>query len=261
MLNHFAPRVLLTLLLSCQALFCQQTVTSPETRRAAEVPAGQSAEGALAAETEPAASPIGQAIFLQRCAKCHGEKGEGVSGVVGIGGPNIQAEHNTGDVIAAMEVGPSHMPSFAFMLPLPAMRSVADYVTHNLAVIPVGGGDLPEGGKLFRVNCAPCHATAVRGGTLAFTGLNAPALNRKSAALIAGAIRWGPGPMPSFPPSVLNDQQLNSIVKYVESIQQPPNPGGRPMNWFGPVAEGFAAWVVLFSLVGLTVWIEWGGKG
>lgn len=153
------------------------------------------------------------------------------------------------------------MPRFAYMLSIPEMRAVSDYVTQKIAVIPLGGGDLPEGGKLFRVYCAPCHQSAVRGGALVFTGINAPALTGKSAAIVAGAIRWGPGPMPPFPPSVLDDKQLNSIVKYVELMQQPPALSATPMNWFGPVAEGFAAWMILVSLVGVTVWIEWGGKG
>ncbi len=247
MLDQFAPRLLLLICLTPTLAFPQ--APAPSTTQAAQT------------DQAEVAPPNGPAIFLERCAKCHGQKGEGVSGVVGIGGPNIQALHTPGDVMAAMEVGPSHMPRFAYILSIPEMRAVANYVTQNLAVIPLGGGDLSEGGKLFRQYCAPCHQSAVRGGALVFTGINAPALTGKSAAIVAGAIRWGPGPMPAFPPSVLNDKQLNSIVKYIEFVQQPPAPSATAMNWFGPVAEGFAAWMILFSLVGITVWIEWGGKG
>lgn len=203
----------------------------------------------------------GQAIFTQRCAKCHGEKGEGISSVVGIAGPNLQAEHDPGQVMMAMEVGPSHMPRFAWTLSVPEMHAVAGYVTQQIAVMPLGPGDIGEGGKLFRVYCAPCHRTAVRGGALAFAGLNAPSLVDKSGPIIAGAIRWGPGPMPRYPPSVLTQEQVNSIVEYVKFVQHPPNPGGSPLNWYGPVAEGFAAWVFLFGSIAVVVWIEKGGKG
>jgi len=72
--------------------------------------------------------------------------------------------------------------------------------------------DLGEGGKLFRDYCAASHRTAVRGGALAFTGRNAPALTDMSAALIAGVVRWGPGTMPAFPEPVMSDQQLSSVV-------------------------------------------------
>lgn len=215
----------------------------------------------FAQDAEAGLPPNGQAIFLQHCAKCHGEKGEGISAVVTMAGPNLQAEHDTGSVITAMETGPSHMPSFAYVLSVPEMRATADYLVNQLAVIPLPGGDPSEGGTLFRVYCATCHQTSARGGALAFTGINAPALTGKSPALIAGAVRSGPGPMPSFPPSILTDKQLNSIVDYVEFIQHPPSPGGSPLNWYGPVAEGFAALVGVFGLVLITGWIERGGRG
>lgn len=213
--------------------------------------------------TEPSAEPqqIGKEVFAVRCAKCHGEDGGGISAAISIAGPSIKAEHNHGEVMTALEVGPSHMPQFPYILSMQQMEAVADYVTHDIATIPLGGGDLSEGGKLFRQYCAPCHQTAGRGGALVFTGVNAPALTGKSPALVAGAIRWGPGPMPAFPTSVLTDKQLNSIVKYVEFVQQPPNPGGSPLHWYGPVSEGLAAWVIVFGVVGVAVWIEWGGKG
>lgn len=163
--------------------------------------------------------------------------------------------------MTAIEVGPSHMPSFAYVLSVPEMRAVADYVTQQIAVIPLSGGNLSAGGELFRAHCAACHRTAVRGGALAFTGTNAPALTNKSAAIVAGAIRWGPGSMPSFPASVLNDQQLASIVKYVQFVQRPPSPGGSPIGYFGPVPEGFVGFIGLFLLVIVTIWIEKGGKG
>lgn len=205
--------------------------------------------------------PNGAAIFSHRCASCHGAKGEGVSAVVTIAGPSLQAEHDRGAVVTAMEIGPSHMPNFSYILSLPEIQAVADYVTQQIAVIPLTGGNLSEGGKLFRVNCAPCHRTAVRGGALAFTDVNAPPLIGKSPAIIAGAIRWGPGPMPSFQPRDLDDKQVASIVEYVKFVQHPPNPGGNPLNYHGPVAEGFVAWVFMIALVAISCWIESGGKG
>jgi ubiquinol-cytochrome c reductase cytochrome c subunit len=203
----------------------------------------------------------GAAIFAQRCAKCHGDRGQGISALIGVAGPNLQAEHNPGDVVTAMEVGPSHMPGFADLLSTQEMQDVANYVTGQLAVIPLQAGDLVEGGKLFRQNCAPCHRTGARGGALGYVGINAPDITGKSRALVAGAIRWGPGAMPSFPPSVLSDRQLDSIVQYVDFVKHPPSPGGTALNWYGPVAEGCVAWVAMFALVAIVGWIEKGEKG
>lgn len=219
------------------------------------------AQRARGQQTATASPPDGKAIFQQRCATCHGPMGEGLSGVVSIAGPSLQAEHDYGYVMTAIETGPSHMPAFAYVLSVPQIRSVADYVTQSIAVIPLSGGNLSEGGKLFRMYCAACHRTAVRGGALAYTGVNAPALTDKSAALIAGAIRWGPGPMPAFPATVISDQQLDSIVDYVTFAQHPPSPGGEPMRFIGPVAEGFMGFMAVFLLIAFCMWIERGGKG
>lgn len=203
----------------------------------------------------------GAAIFAQRCSVCHGDRGQGIAAAVTISGPSLKAEHDLGNVMTAVESGPSHMPSFSRVLTGEQIREVSSYVTSDIAVIPLTHGNIGEGGKLFRANCASCHRTSVRGGVLAFAGRNAPDLTKKSAALIAGAIRWGPGTMPSFPSSVLSDEQLASTVDYVRFVQHPPNPGGISMGEIGPVTEGGLGAVAVLLLIGLTGWIERGGKG
>jgi ubiquinol-cytochrome c reductase cytochrome c subunit len=209
----------------------------------------------------------GRAVFLQHCAVCHGDEGQGVSSVVEVAGPDLQAVHKKGEVVYMAEVGSpgfkstGTMPSFAKSLSLAQIYSVADYVTEQLATIPLQGGNVSDGGRLFREYCSVCHRTAVRGGALAFTGVNAPSLVGMDRSLVAGAIRSGPGPMPKFPASEVSNKQLDSIVDYVEFVQHPPSPGGNPLNWYGPVAEGFAAWVILCALICLTFWIEKGGQG
>lgn len=228
-------RVLLLAAVACPVCFSQEAPSAPE--------------------------PPGKAVFLRYCAKCHGDRGQGISGIIGIAGPNLQAEHDPGYVQESVELGPSHMPRFAYLLSVDDIHAVSRYVTQNLATIPLSGGDLRDGGRVFELYCASCHRTAVRGGALAFVGTNAPALTGKSAALIAGAIRWGPGPMPAFPASVIDDKELASVVDYIRYAQNPASPGGSAMNWYGPVAEGFAAWVLLGALILIGAWIEKGGKG
>jgi ubiquinol-cytochrome c reductase cytochrome c subunit len=212
-------------------------------------------------EQGPSSPPDGGQVFSHYCARCHGDRGQGISAVVTYAGPSLQAEHNAGNVMMALEVGPEHMPRFQYVLSGDQMHAVSQYVVQNLAVIPLSGGNVSEGGELYRTHCASCHRTAVGGGALAFVGLNAPSLVNKSPALIAGAIRWGPGPMPSFPPSILTDHQLDSIVDYIVTVQHPARPGGNPMNWYGPVAEGVAAWVTVLILILFSMWAERGGKG
>jgi len=206
-------------------------------------------------------SPDGSAVYAQHCATCHGPEGEGVNAIISIAGPSLQAVHDRQHVLEMVRNGKDVMPTFGNVLSAQQIEAVADYVTQHIAVISVSGGDLTQGGVLFRENCAACHRTAVRGGVLAFTGMNAPALTGKSPSTIAGAVRSGPGPMPAFPPSIINDQQLASIVAYVDFMQKPPSPGGIPMNFYGPVAEGFMAWMAIILLLITTGWIEKRGKG
>jgi quinol---cytochrome-c reductase cytochrome c subunit len=216
---------------------------------------------ALCQQPARGSSPDGQTVFVQNCAKCHGPEGQGVNAVVSIAGPSLQAVHDPQRVVEMVTNGKGIMPTFSRLLSAHQIHAVADYVTQHLAVISLKGGDLSEGGTLFREYCAACHRTAARGGALAFAGTNAPSLVGKMPSTIAGAIRSGPGPMPAFPPSVFNNQQLASIVDYVRYMQHPPSPGGMAMHFYGPVAEGLFAWIVVFILVGMTVWIEKRGKG
>jgi ubiquinol-cytochrome c reductase cytochrome c subunit len=218
--------------------------------------------GLAVAQQQGGVTPAdGAAIFAQRCSHCHGDKGQGIAASVTIAGPSLQAEHDLGRVMTAVESGPSHMPAFSRILEADQIRAVSQYVTSDLAVIPLPQGNIGEGGRLFRMYCATCHRTAVRGGVLAFAGRNAPELTDKSEALIAGAIRWGPGTMPAFPRSVLSDEELASTVDYVRFVQHPPNPGGEPLKQIGPVAEGGLAALVMLLVIGVAGWIERGGRG
>ncbi len=218
---------------------------------------------ALAAGQQPSSNthPEGALIFSQQCSKCHGDEGQGIAAAVTIAGPSLQAEHDLGSVMAAVESGPSHMPAFSRVLTPEQIQAVSRYVTTEVAVIPLAQGNVGEGGELFRMYCATCHRTAVRGGVLAFAGRNAPSLTDKSRALIAGAIRWGPGTMPAFPPAVLSDEQLASTVDYVRFVQHPPNPGGIAMKEVGPVTEGGLGALAVLLVIAATCWIERGGKG
>lgn len=197
----------------------------------------------------------GAALYSLHCAVCHGVEGKGKIG------PSLQAAHNPNQVGYIVRTGKGIMPSFAKQLSPEEIQALAAYVTHKLAVISLEGGNLSEGGVLYRLNCSPCHRTAVRGGALAFAKTNAPPLTGLSAATIAGAIRTGPGPMPAFPSSVFDGKQLASIVKYVRFMQHPPSPGGFPLNYYGPVAEGLVALLVVGILALVGSWIEGRSRG
>lgn len=210
-------------------------------------PTSSSAEGAI--------------VFATHCIKCHGPSGGGITGVISTAGPSIRAEHDLQDAIKTIRHGKGMMPSFEPLLLEAQIEAVARYVTTQLADIPLQPGNAAEGGKLFRIYCSACHGAPARGGAVTYAGTNAPSIVNVDPAIVAGAIRWGPGPMPSFAESVLSNQQLDSIVTYVRFLQHPPHPGGTPLGYFGPVAEGLIGWLGAFAIVAAAIWIERKGKG
>ena len=109
-------------------------------------------------------------------------------------------------------------------------------------------GDLAEGNVLYANNCAPCHSSAGAGGALGHSTY-APALSPATPTQVAEAIRIGPGAMPRFGPETFDEHQLAAIVRYVEYLDDPADPGGHPLGRLGPIPEGFVAWVIGLGLL------------
>jgi ubiquinol-cytochrome c reductase cytochrome c subunit len=119
-----------------------------------------------------------------------------------------------------------------------------------------GLGDLAEGNHLYANNCAPCHSSAAAGGALGHA-VYAPPLNRATPLQVAEAVRIGPGAMPVFGADTLDDEQLLSVVRYVDYLRHPDDRGGLGLGHLGPIPEGFVAWV--FGLGAMLVAVRWIG--
>ena len=81
-----------------------------------------------------------------------------------------------------------------------------------------------QGGSVFRLQCAACHAWAGDGGALLHR--EAPALHEATPTQIAEAVRVGPGAMPAFGTAALTDGQLADLVAYVRYLDHPKDRGG-----------------------------------
>jgi ubiquinol-cytochrome c reductase cytochrome c subunit len=132
----------------------------------------------------------------------------------------------------------------------------------DIPAVDPAAGDLGEGADLYEENCAACHSSTGVGGALT-SGLQAPSIMDSTARQVAEAIRLGgaglrTGKMPKFGPDALSDQQVDSIIRYVEYLQHPNDRGGASLAHIGPVAEGFVAWVGALLL--LLLFIRWIGK-
>ncbi len=93
-------------------------------------------------------------------------------------------------------------------------------------------------------------------------GREAPGLKESTPTQIAEAIRTGPPSMPAYGPEVMDEEQLNSVVKYVLYLREPEDRGGHGLWHLGPFAEGLIAWVVGMGVLILAVlWIGERGTG
>jgi ubiquinol-cytochrome c reductase cytochrome c subunit len=116
-------------------------------------------------------------------------------------------------------------------------------------------GDLVNGARSFGNNCAACHNSAGSGGAVGGSVL-APDLYAATPTEVAEAVRVGPGAMPQFSEGLIDQQELNDLVRYVEHLDQPTDRGGLPLGRVGPVPEGLVAWIVgLGTLLLVCLWI------
>jgi ubiquinol-cytochrome c reductase cytochrome c subunit len=213
-------------------------------------------------EADPAAVERGRELYLLGCASCHGANGEGTKqgpDLRGVGAEDADFQLSTGrmpDTQPDRQTVTKRSPY--------TRREIDDLVAYVASLGPgppipdviTPPGDLQEGAQLYLDNCAACHSAAGNGGALSF-GRDAPTLHDATPVEVAEAIRTGPGQMPVFGPETLSRQQVNSIVRYVEYLKKPEDPGGLSLGLVGPITEGLVAILIgLGALMLLSRWIE-----
>lgn len=196
-----------------------------------------------AAQDEP---ELGERLFLQSCASCHGPSGRGTElgpSLQSSGAASAHFQLSTGRMpLADPEESPSRKePAFADA----EIDALVDYVASLGSGPPIpdvvpAAASLSAGGELFVANCAPCHGATGNGGAVG-GGAFAPSLLAATPVQIAEAMITGPGEMPIFD---FPDDERDAVVRYVGYLQTEPDPGGLDIGGVGPVPEGFVAWVV-----------------
>jgi ubiquinol-cytochrome c reductase cytochrome c subunit len=113
-------------------------------------------------------------------------------------------------------------------------------------------GSLPEGKRIFTNNCAGCHQVAAQGGILT-PDVVAPSLqNGVEARDVAEVIRFGPYVMPRWSKALIDEDQTDSLSRYVLSTEHLQNAGGAALGNIGPIPEGMAAWgIAVVALIGI----------
>ena len=212
---------------------------------------------------------LGQALFLENCASCHGTQANGVPAngtngaypdLVGLGPATITFWVDSGRMPAAdprVIEAPRRQPRLTPNQAL-AIAAWVNSLAPSYPLIPtphLNRANVADGAALFALNCAACHTIEGDGDALAY-GTYAPSLRHIPAFQVVEAIRTGPANMPRFSGN-LSDQQVNDIVAYVtEYIQHPQNPGGFGLGGLGPVAEGFVGLLVgVGVLILVSYWV------
>jgi quinol---cytochrome-c reductase cytochrome c subunit len=182
-------------------------------------------------------------IYLRDCAVCHGADGHGTSRgptLVAWGAAGVYYAVFTGRMpLASPGATPTRRTPAYDQATIDALVAYVDRLVPGGPAIPQvdpAAGDLAEGGQLFRAQCAACHQWAGQGGALLHR--EAPALSSATPTQAAAAVRTGPGAMPVFAETALDDHQLNSVLRYIEALKQPEDRGGWALWHIGPVAEG-----------------------
>lgn len=211
----------------------------------------------------------GRQLFLPGCSSCHGVNGQGLRAPDGsLRGPSLKKSGEAGAYYylhtGRMPLGNSedepkrHKPAYNNA----DMEALVAFVGSlgngpKIPGIRVQEGNLADGGELFRANCAACHSASGAGGALSY-GRAAPSLAQAKPLEIGSAVRTGPGQMPGFGTKVYDTKQLDSIVRYVDYLRKPKDPGGLSLGRIGPIPEGFLIWT--FGMGVLLVTVSWIGK-
>lgn len=209
----------------------------------------------------------GRQLYLTGCISCHGQDGKGVDTAEGeLRGPSLL---DAGEAAAYYQLSTGRMPladsEHQARRKDPAynageIEALVAYVASlgggpKLPRVDVAKASTPQGGELFRANCAPCHSASGAGGALSY-GRSAPALSETTALEAAAAMRAGPGQMPQFGPSVLSGEDVADIARYIQYLRDPDDRGGFAIGRLGPVPEGFVAWFFgMGAFIGALLWI------
>lgn len=230
-------------------------------------PSAARASGAAAQPTPEPDREMGARLYQRDCAYCHGADGRGTSRGQGLAEVGPAEAHyaittgrmpiqQAGDERRRREV--RYKPEEVDALILHMRQFLAP--EPEIPEVNTEEGKLSEGGKVFLADCAGCHQWSGAGGAL--LGREAPGLRDSTPTQIAEAVRAGPPGMPAYSEEVIDEEQLNSLVKYVLHLREPQDRGGDGLWHLGPFAEGLIGWVVGVGVLTLAVlWIGERGRG
>jgi quinol---cytochrome-c reductase cytochrome c subunit len=205
----------------------------------------------------------GQQLYEAHCLSCHGEDLGGTAD-----GPSL-LDAGPADLHFMMASGrmplvdtsavPQRRPPVLSPAEISAVIAYVESASPGGTPIPrldLNAGSLPVGQQVFAENCAACHGAGAGGDSIGGAQI-APGLSETPPLQIAEAVRIGPGAMPRFTEDLIDQHQLDSVVRYLTYLRDSGDRGGLGLGRIGPVTEGFVA--ALFGLGILLVVIRLSG--
>ncbi len=195
----------------------------------------------------------GHSLFQSSCAACHGIAAQGIRGrapsLRGVGALAADFYLETGRMpLPSSRAQPLRStPAFPQSKITALIAYVASLGGPEIPVVQPRLGSLAEGQRLFGLSCAGCHTIQGQGGIV--TGAIVPSLNEATPTQIGEAVRIGPYVMPRFSEGELSTAQVNSLARYIQSIQHPDNLGGWGIGRIGPIPEGMVAWLLAAAVL------------
>lgn len=201
----------------------------------------------------------GKSLYAANCSRCHGSVGGGIPGQ----GPSLR---DAGALAADFYLRTGYMPlddprqqptRSRVLFSEREISQLVGYVA-SLGTGPAIPSPRPERGKLaagqklFVDHCAGCHQVVGEGGYV--TGARVPPLEDATDTQIAEAVRVGPYLMPRFAKTQLTEDELDSLIAYIDYSKHPDDAGGWSLGHLGPWPEGIVTWLLAgAALVGLCV--------
>lgn len=238
---------------------------------AGSVAAGVATFAPAAAQDEPvvtAQSQVGETIYANQCAACHGADGRGreIPGTDDVapalaGNPDVTVPYVDLTVRVGRMPPPENDPYDNRARHVTVTDEEREALVAHLAeeyelegeIPQPATGDAARGREIYAANCAQCHGSTGAGGVAGGGAWTPPVVGRGDVA-VAEAIRVGPFEMPGFAEEQISDQELGDVVAFLDFLAAE---HGTPLGLveLNPVfASGFA---FLFALVVLvsTLWI------
>lgn len=196
--------------------------TAEHTRQYAPLFQQYAAQSIEELQDNPKALKMGQRIFLNNCALCHGSDARGTSGFPNLTDNDWLWGGDPADIKQTILEGRrGQMPAWGAVIGETGVRNVAAYA-RSLSGIDTGFSnvDLADGKKVFDATCSACHGMEGKGNKL----LGAPNLTDgvwlygSSQAQVMYTVRSGRnGVMPAWK-DILGEEKVHLVAAYVYSL-------------------------------------------